>query len=159
MEKSAECVFMSFEAEVPGVLPMDLGIAYTLFRSLIDPECPPEMKPLTDRYVGYCIEGGSKLDGAKEVFAIIYEGRDHADAIISRLDSFVLFLRRQQEQPEEGWAELIERYDDFTPVIHAIAWCPVRQNEPFDIAYFTKLARHTPSYVFIDLDSEEVKPV
>ena len=37
----AECVYMSFEVEVPGVLPMDLGIAYTLFRSLIDPESRP----------------------------------------------------------------------------------------------------------------------
>lgn len=34
---------MSFEVEVPGVLPMDLGIAYTLFRALIDPKCPPTL--------------------------------------------------------------------------------------------------------------------
>ena len=39
----AECVFMSFEVEVPGVLPMDLGIAYTLFRALIDPKYPPTL--------------------------------------------------------------------------------------------------------------------
>jgi hypothetical protein len=99
------------------------------------------------------------LDLAKDIFALNYEGSQQADAIISRLDSFILFLRRQQEQPEEGWGELVDRYDDFTPVIHAIAWCPVRKNEPFDLAYFTKVACHSPTYVFFNCDSEEVKPV
>jgi hypothetical protein len=151
--------YRSIDTEVPGVLPTDLGIAYTLFRSLIDPESTPEMKPLTDRYVGYCIEGGSRLVWAKEMFAINYESNQENDAIISRLDSFVGLLSRQKEQPEKGWGELVARYDDFTPVIHAIAWCPVRKNEPFDLACFTKVASHAPTYVFIDPNSEEVKPV
>jgi hypothetical protein len=140
---------VSSEAEIAGVTPVELGIAFIIFRSLVDPESAPAMAPCTDRYVNHCIEGSSQFAWAMERFCLNYKEGERGSAITERIYSFVLLLRRQREQQGMGWTAFVQSHDSFSPIVHAVALCPVKRNEPFDAALFMNIARQAPEHVFI----------
>ena len=51
-------------------------------------------------------------------------------------------MRQQDRQQDTGWAEFVQKYDDFSRVSYGIAWCPVRDDEPFDSELFIKIVKN-----------------
>ena len=136
--------------EVPGTDPMTLGLTLLLFRSLVDLSCPPEMLPMSDRYMGYCIAGSKKFDLAMKMLSTNFGKEGREDPIIRRIFSFVLLMRQQDRQQNAEWAEFVQKYDDFSRVSYGIAWCQVRDDEPFDSELFIKIVKNASIHIFTE---------
>jgi hypothetical protein len=108
--------------------------------------------------MGYCIAGGEKFDLAMKMLSVNFGKRGREDPIVRRIFSFVLLMRQQDRQQDAEWAEFVHKYDDFSRVCYGIAWCPVRDDEPFDSELFMKIVKNASIHLFTDPDLGQLSP-
>lgn len=131
---------------VPPAAALELGVAFTLFRrATLEEEDFSEdpFRPLSDRYA----EASRTEEGFRRGAAILDIHYDHPDlpnASMERIYAFVRLLREQMDDSAPEWRRFQDSFDRFTPILHAIAWCPLLRGEAFDSALFIHMASFAP---------------
>lgn len=125
---------------------LELGVAFTLFRRATleeDGFFEDSFRPLSDRYA----EASRTEEGFRRGAAILDIHYDHPDlpnASMERIYAFVRLLREQIDDSDPEWQRFQENFDRFTPILHAIAWCPLLRGEAFDSALFMHMTSSAP---------------
>jgi hypothetical protein len=143
---------------VPGVVAMELGIAFMLFRSLVNTTSSQEVLPLTDPYVDSSLSNAENLDWAIRTVALECGDFEGCRSIIERISAFVRLLRHEEKAQETEWSRLVERHNDVSAIVHAIAWCPLIRGHAFEIVPFLRIAEIVPDNLVIDMDDNPLKP-
>ena len=131
---------------VPPVSVAEMGMAFTLFRrAALDEEvfADDPFEPLSDRYA----EASLTEEGFRRGMAILKIHCNHPDtpnAVMRRVEAFVQLLRSTLSAPDADWIRFCEVYDRFTPIVHALAWCPLVLKESFNVALFLQIAGGAP---------------
>jgi hypothetical protein len=134
----------SSRVEVPPVSVFEMGIAFTLFRrAALDEVIEDVFHPFTDQFAVASLSEDGRHRGMM-ILAIHYDRPDTPTSIMKRIESFVQLLRCMAASPSEAWTQFCAHHDRFVPVVHAIAWCPVRSGHSFEMAEFISMARNAP---------------
>jgi hypothetical protein len=136
---------------------MDLGVAFTLFRrAALDEEffVDDPFQPLSDRYAEATLTEEGFCRGMA-ILNIHYGYPDTPNPAMRRVVAFVQLLRSKVEAGDQEWEHFRRVYDRFNPILHALAWCPLTADEPFEATLFIRIASASP----LSMEDPNVHPI